>query len=148
MKKLAKISLLLPLFFINLVYAECEEVNVNGTNYTVSSSSSGISIQESPYGLGCTESDEFIEGLVGLIVVGGIYYAFTDGGDSEEDMFSSYTSPKEIGLQLNLLPKNYFMKLTTNKGYGESSIENFNGMDGEIFQASNKMKLSFGYNIN
>ena len=40
------------------------------------------------------------------------------------------------------------MKLTNNKGYGESSIENFNGINSEIFQASNKMKLSFGYNIN
>jgi hypothetical protein len=148
MKNLTKISLLLPLFFINLIYAECEEVNVNGTNYTVSSSSSGISVEESPYGLGCTESDEFIEGLVGLIVVGGIYYALTDGEESEGDMFSSYSSPEEIGLQLNLLPKNYFLKLTANKNYSGSSMENFNGMNSEIFQASNTMKLSFGYNIN
>jgi hypothetical protein len=146
--KVISILIIFSLFISNYSYGydSCENVNVNGDSYTVTSSGNNINIQDDPTGgFGCTPVDwGVVAGVIGVLVVVS-WLGDLGGEESDEDAtFSAYSSSDSYGLKYNKISDNYFLRLSAPKQINLDQLE-----DLDTFQPHRHryegVKLEFGF---
>ena len=133
-----KLLLLLGLLLATNAWADgqdygCDEINVQGQTYAVSSTDTSITVEEGS----C--SDDIDRALYGLLGAGLLYWLFF--ADNEDSNVSPFVDSNRIGFAYNFSDK-YFLRLTSNK----VSNTNLNSLDIQNNKSEHfpGMNLEFG----